>query len=164
MTKQHQELVRVAVGLGSNLNNPKQQVQQACQTLKQSDWVNEWRCSSLFYSKPLGPQDQPDFVNAVAIFLTDLTPMDLLEKLQAIEKSQGRVKTRHWGERTIDLDLLLYGDQVMNNERLTVPHPFLTERDFVVQPLLEVWPDVTVPGKGRLTTFSQTLPASYLIK
>ncbi len=129
---------RVYIGLGSNLQNPVEQIYEAIVTimsLPRSTWCG---VSSLYISKPQGPQDQPDFVNAVAVVDTELTPRALLTILQQQEKAQGRVKTRHWGERVIDLDILLYGNVVMNEPDLVIPHPRMQERSFVMVPLLEV--------------------------
>jgi 2-amino-4-hydroxy-6-hydroxymethyldihydropteridine diphosphokinase len=98
----------------------------------------------------MGPQDQPDFINAVAALDTELGPYDLLANLQVIEQRHHRAKKRRWGERTLDLDLLLYGDLEIATERLMIPHPGLHERAFVLYPLAEIAPHVVVPGRGRV--------------
>ncbi len=129
---------RVYIGLGSNLSNPVEQIYEAIvslMSLPQSTWLS---VSSLYVTKPHGPQDQPDFVNAVAAVDTDLAPRELLEILQSLESDQGRIKTRKWGERTIDLDILLFGSRIINEPDLVVPHPRMQERSFVMVPLLEV--------------------------
>lgn len=129
---------RVYIGLGSNLANPVEQIYEAIialMDLPQSQWV---AVSSLYVSKPHGPQNQPDFVNAVAAIDTDLSPEQLLVHCQELEDKQGRLRTRRWGERTIDLDILLYGNQMINTDKLVVPHPHMHERSFVMVPLLEV--------------------------
>ena len=110
----------VYVALGSNLNDPLNQLKQAVQSLQ--TFAINFEVSPFYGSKPVGPQDQPDYVNAVAKFETNLTALELLDKLQHIENSQGRVRLRRWGERTLDLDLILYSDEQIQNERLTVPH------------------------------------------
>lgn len=142
-------MARAYIGLGSNLNQPRQQVEEA---LKELAALPQTCCithSRLYRSAPMGPQDQPDYINAVAILSTALDPHRLLGELQAIEQRHNRVRKRHWGERTLDLDLLLYGDLRIATAALTVPHPGLQERAFVLYPLLEVDPDVMIPGWGR---------------
>jgi 2-amino-4-hydroxy-6-hydroxymethyldihydropteridine diphosphokinase len=106
--------------------------------------------SGYFKSRPMGPEDQPDYVNAVVELETVIGVTKLLEQCQLIEKQQGRIKTRHWGERTIDLDILLYADQQIETENLIVPHPGICQRDFVYMPLLKIKPEIEVPGKGKL--------------
>lgn len=136
------------IGIGSNLENPKQQVLIAIERLKKLPETHWQGMSQLYGSRPQGPQDQPDFVNAVAWVRTRLSPLALLDALQDIERTQGKVKKRHWGERLIDLDVLLYGETVIDEPRLQVPHPFMTERDFVLLPLLDLKPDGCMPD-GR---------------
>jgi len=99
----------------------------------------------------MGPENQPDYVNAVVEIATELSANELLLQCQLIEKNQGRVKQRHWGERIIDLDILLYDDQIIDTENLVVPHPGIVERDFVYLPLLKINQAVYIPGKGLLT-------------
>lgn len=143
-------MIRCYIGLGSNLDNPRQQVINACLALKQLPQSRLIAASSLYSSKPVGPQDQPDFINAVAAIDTTLAPEALLDQLQAQEQRQGRVRRRHWGERTIDLDLLLYGEHCILTERLTVPHKELTKRSFVVVPLLEIAPALSLPNGRKI--------------
>lgn len=131
------------IGLGSNLDNPKQQLEQAARSLQQI--AHRVRVSPFYGSKPLGPQDQPDYVNAVAEIDTDLAPLTLLDALQQIEHQQGRVRLRRWGERTLDLDILLYADQQIHSERLTVPHYDMHHREFVIVPLFDLAPDLILP-------------------
>lgn len=133
------------IGLGANLNDPGAQIRVALQALAQIPHTQLLRVSSLYGSKPLGPQDQPDYQNAVAELATDLEPLALLDALQQQERDQGRVKLRHWGERCIDLDLLLYGDQIFESERLTIPHKELKNRSFVLEPLRELAPNLRLP-------------------
>ncbi|OIG44977.1 2-amino-4-hydroxy-6-hydroxymethyldihydropteridine diphosphokinase, partial [Acinetobacter baumannii] len=123
------------IGLGSNLGDSRQILSEAIAKLKT---LGEVKVSKLYQSPPMGPQDQPNYLNAVAELNTDLTPLDLLDQLQRFEKEAGRVRLRRWGERTLDLDLLIYGDEKIQNERLTVPHIGILERDFVVIPLLDL--------------------------
>jgi len=104
----------------------------------------------------MGPQDQPDYVNAVMSITTSLTPLALLDILQSIEQQQGRVRgAERWGPRTLDLDLLLYAEQVINLPRLKIPHPGLHERSFVLYPLFEIAPSLVIPGRGALATLLQ---------
>lgn len=134
------------IGIGANLNNPVEQIHTALQALAQLPQSRLLRSSSLYGSKPQGPQDQPDYVNAVAELETELSPLELLDTLQAQEQAQGRVKLRRWGERSIDLDILLYDQLMFSSERLTVPHIQLKNRSFVVEPLLELCPSLVLPG------------------
>ena len=144
-------MTTVYIGLGANIDGPIEQIHIALQTLKALPETQLIRCSSLYGSAPLGPEDQPDYVNAVAELETTLAPLDLLDALQAIEKIQGRIKHRHWGERCIDLDILLYGNETLNSERLNLPHHEMANRSFVVTPLLEIAPDLTLPDGQRLS-------------
>jgi 2-amino-4-hydroxy-6-hydroxymethyldihydropteridine diphosphokinase len=144
--------VRVYIGLGSNLEDPVTQVLEAVEELEMiPDSILVSR-SSLYRGKPMGPADQPDYVNAVVAMDTLLSAEDFLKELQRIEDLQGRVRDgEKWGARIIDLDLLLYGKQKINTDELTVPHPGMHERDFVIIPLAELTGDLNVPGQGRLT-------------
>ena len=129
------------IGLGSNLGDSPQLLAQAVQKLAALGRV---KVSKLYQSLPMGPQDQPNYHNAVVQLDTDLAPLALLDQLQKIEQEAGRVRLRHWGERTLDLDLLLYGQEHIQNERLTVPHVGILERDFVVIPLLDIDADLHI--------------------
>ncbi len=129
------------IGLGSNLGDSRQILSEAIVKLKNLGAV---RVSRLYQSPPMGPQDQPNYLNAVAELNTDLTPLDLLDQLQRFEQEAGRVRLRHWGERTLDLDLLIYGNEKIQNERLTVPHIGILEREFVVIPLLDLDADLHI--------------------
>jgi 2-amino-4-hydroxy-6-hydroxymethyldihydropteridine diphosphokinase len=145
--------VRAYIGIGSNLNDPVAQVKEAVEELTSlPDSLLVGR-SSLYGCKPMGPQDQPDYVNAVVALDTLLSPEDLLDALQRIEQVQGRERGgEHWGPRIIDLDLLLYGRSVIDTPGLQVPHPGLHERDFVIIPLAEIAGNLTIPGRGLLTS------------
>ena len=123
------------IGLGSNLGDSRQILLEAVQKLAT---LGQVKTSKLYQSPPMGPQDQPNYLNAVVRLETDLAPLPLLDELQRFEQESGRVRLRHWGERTLDLDLLIYGQQQIQNERLTVPHVGVLERDFVVIPLLDL--------------------------
>ena len=150
------------IGLGSNLENPRQQVQDALQSLSALPEVNKLHCSSLYRSAPLGPQDQPDFINAVAELQCDLPALALLSALQQIENQQGRVRKQHWGPRTLDLDLLLYGDEEIKLEQLKVPHPEMPNRNFVLIPLYEIAPQLTIPTMGKIEDLVKQVSADGL--
>jgi 2-amino-4-hydroxy-6-hydroxymethyldihydropteridine diphosphokinase len=156
-------MVNAYIGLGSNLDDPKNHVTQALEDLKQLPRSQLLLASKLYLSKPVGPQDQDDFVNAVALLMTELEPLALLDELQVIEQRHQRIRERHWGPRTLDLDLLLFGDQSIQNSRLTVPHPELGKRDFVVGPLFELCPKLTLPNGTPLLELLQQCPIDGLI-
>lgn len=139
------------IGLGSNLEDPIQQLRTALVELNELAATRLISASSLYSSKPVGPQDQPDFVNAVAQLETALEPLELLDQLQALEQAHRRVRERHWGPRTLDLDLLLFDDTIITHPRLTVPHAHMHERGFVLLPLAEISPKLILPGKGSIT-------------
>lgn len=138
------------IALGSNLNEPIQQLNQALQAMNQLANSQLLAKSSFYRSKPLGPQDQPDYVNAVACLQTELVPIELLKQLQQIENEQGRVRLRRWGERTLDLDILLYDQQIIQTELLTVPHYDMQNREFVIVPLYEIAPELKIPNGKSL--------------
>lgn len=156
-------MIRVYLGLGANLAEPLLQLRQAAAALAALPHSRLAGVSSFYGSKPMGPQDQPDYVNAVAALDTQLAPEALLDALQQIEQQQGRQRKDHrWGPRTLDLDILLYGDQIISTERLTVPHYGLQQREFVVYPLLELAPDLQIPGHGSLTEIALNVPRNGL--
>ncbi|UTW48793.1 2-amino-4-hydroxy-6-hydroxymethyldihydropteridine diphosphokinase [Bacterioplanoides sp. SCSIO 12839] len=138
-------MVTCYIGLGANLNNPEQQIVTALQALQQLPDTELTAVSALYGSKPLGPQDQPDYLNAVAQLQTSLEPLALLDALQAQELAQGRERKRHWGERNIDLDIILYGDLQLRSERLNLPHHEMHKRSFVLLPLAELTPQLVLP-------------------
>jgi len=154
---------RVYIGLGSNLEQPAIQIKTALDSLQALPKTKVIKSSQLYASKPQGPQDQPDFVNAVCQLETGLQPLALLDALQSIEQQQGRVKKRHWGERLIDLDILLFDDQILNSERLIVPHKELSQRDFVLLPLLEISPGLVIPGLGSVEQLTEQLKQTFVI-
>jgi len=144
------EAVLAYIGLGSNLQNPSQQLYSARTGITALAHVKELAFSCLYQSLPMGPQDQPDYVNAVMAVATTLAPLELLRGLQSIENNHGRIRGERWGARTLDLDILLYGDNIIALPDLTVPHSGLTERAFVLYPLYEIAPKLTIPNKGKL--------------
>ncbi|WP_372748616.1 2-amino-4-hydroxy-6-hydroxymethyldihydropteridine diphosphokinase [Litorivivens sp.] len=137
--------VRCYLGLGSNQADPQGQLSQALDRLAGTPGLHNLRCSRFYGSKAVGPGEQADYVNAVASVDTLLSPLALLDTLQQIENLHGRVRDVRWGPRTLDLDLLLYGEQTINTARLVVPHPRLAQRAFVLVPLAELAPDLTLP-------------------
>lgn len=154
----------VYIALGSNLNNPLAQLTQAVQTLKQHPDLKVKKVSSFYGSKPLGPQDQPDYVNAVAQIETDLEPLALLDALQSIENSQGRVRLRRWGERTLDLDILLFNQDVISHPRLTVPHCEMKNREFVIIPLFDIAPNLVFPNGESLLEIAEQFKSHQMWK
>ena len=152
------------VALGSNLGRPVVQLQRALVELDQLPDTRLVRASTFYRSPPLGPSPQPDYVNAVAHLATGLAPLDLLSALQGIERAHGRVpQTRRWMPRPLDLDLLLYDDRQMQEPLLTVPHPGMAERDFVLVPLAELDPSLTVPGLGPIGALLERCPKGGLV-
>lgn len=150
------------IGLGSNLHDPVDQVTQASEALKDLPETKLITCSPLYRSKPMGPQDQPDYINAVAAIKTRLSPLALLDHLQGLEQQFGRKRGERWGPRVLDLDLLLYGDQCMASPRLTLPHPGLHERNFVLYPLQDVAPELDIPGLGPIHELIQQCSSERL--
>ena len=138
------------IGLGSNLEQPYQQIKKAIIALNNLAGTKVKTDSGYFKSRPMGPEDQPDYVNAVVELQSTLDAEKLLEYCQLIEQQQGRIKHRHWGERTIDLDVLLYAGLTIETDDLTVPHPGICLRDFVYLPLLKLNAAVEIPAKGLL--------------
>lgn len=139
------------VGLGSNLSDPAAQVRQALQALAGLPRTLCIAVSRLYGSRPLGPVTQPDFVNAVAGVLTQLTALELLRALRDLEGQAGRPAIHeHWGPRVIDLDVLVFGREQCTSTELVLPHPGVVERNFVLYPLADIAPDLEVPGSGRV--------------
>ncbi|MGR5148668.1 2-amino-4-hydroxy-6-hydroxymethyldihydropteridine diphosphokinase [Photobacterium alginatilyticum] len=146
-------MIRAYIAIGSNLGDPVTQAKKAIAALKEVPEIQVVAESSLYSSTPMGPQDQPDYINAVVAIDTTLPPLGLLDRTQAIELEHGRVrKTERWGPRTLDLDIILYGDLVHNCERLTVPHYGMKVREFVLYPLAEIAPDLILPDQTALQT------------
>ncbi len=153
----------VYIGLGSNLSDPKQQIQIALEALTQLKCSEVTLVSSLYFSRPMGPQDQPDYMNAVVAITTTLAPLILLDELQAIENKSGRVrKDNRWGARILDLDILLYDNEVISNERLTVPHYGLELREFVLLPLVEISPTLSLPNGKSVLSLGQNIKINGL--
>ena len=137
------------VGIGSNLEEPRQQVELAFGELAALPQTRLVKKSSLYRTAPVGHANQPEFINAVAALDTELGPLELLNELQAVEARHGRRRSFANAPRTLDLDLLLYGDTQRQAADLTLPHPRMHERAFVLEPLLELAPRISIPGRGR---------------
>ena len=137
-------MAEVYIALGSNMHDPQKQLDSALQSLSAEPEIELARVSHRYQTPPIGPA-QPDYINAAAQLHTILSPESLLNSLQKIEQQQDRVRTLHWGPRTLDLDILIYDDLVLETERLTIPHPRMTERAFVLLPLADINPDLTLP-------------------
>lgn len=143
--------MRAYIGLGSNLDDPYRQVLRAFAGLAGMRGSALLRCSPLYRTAPMGPADQPDYVNAVAEVATVLSPRELLEALQAIESAQDRRRSaERWGPRTLDLDLLVFGDLRLQEPGLVLPHPGLAQRGFVLWPWSDLAPELEVPGLGAV--------------
>lgn len=156
-------MTRVYVGIGSNLQQPVTQVRQALQALAKLPDTQLLAESRLYQSAPLGPKAQPDFINAVACLETTLPADALLQLLHGIERAQGRIRDgSRWGPRTLDLDILLYGDEIIRQPQLVVPHPGLHERNFVLYPLHEIAPALMIPGRGPLSALLAACPPTGL--
>lgn len=156
--------MKVYIALGSNLSNPIIQVQSAIAEIAALPQTQLLKASSLYRSKPMGPQDQADFINAVIAIETTLSAQQLLAELQHIELQHHRVRDQHWGPRTLDLDLLLYGEEIIQETNLVVPHYGLRERNFVLYPLAEIEPQLILPNGELLQTLLQFCPLQGLEK
>ncbi len=151
MRRDHRAPVAAYIGIGSNLDDPERQVRIAFEMLNDLPGCRVARQSSLYRSAPFGPVDQPDFVNAVAELETAVPPDILLACLKETERVQGRTASgERWGPRVLDLDLLVYGDQTIDQPDLQVPHPGIRERNFVLLPLREIAPHLVIPGLGQV--------------
>ena len=142
----------IYIGLGSNLSEPVEQVCLAVRELGQLPKVRLQSASGLYRSPPMGDMDQPDYINAAVCVCADLAPEQMLQEMQAIERRHGREEAHgHWAARTLDLDLLLWGKECRDDDALTLPHPGLHERAFVLAPLCELDADLQVPGRGAVS-------------
>jgi 2-amino-4-hydroxy-6-hydroxymethyldihydropteridine diphosphokinase len=152
------DLEKVYIGIGSNLEPDKNMAGGLSELYR---LLTDHRCSSLYRTEPVGKTDQPDFFNAVVVGLTSLSPLKLLEKLHQIERRYGRDRTgQRWGPRTLDLDILLFGKRILNEQDLVVPHPEIKNRTFVLIPLTELEPGIMDPKSGRtFLSFLEQLPS-----
>jgi 2-amino-4-hydroxy-6-hydroxymethyldihydropteridine diphosphokinase len=150
------------LALGSNLGEPHQQLLSALAALRRIRDSNLLACSPVYRSAAVGPGNQPDYLNAVAALDTALQPGQLLDALQAIETAHGRRREIRWGPRTLDLDILLFGDLVMDSHTLTLPHPRLATRNFVLYPLHDLDPGLTLPCGTRIASLLRRCPRGHL--
>lgn len=149
------------IGLGANIAQPLLQLKNAVVEIAKIPQTKMSALSSFYGSKPMGPQDQPDYINAVCGLETQLEPIALLDALQEIELSSGRVrKDERWGARTLDLDILLFDQQCINSPRLTVPHYGLKKREFVLYPLAEIAPELLLPCGSAITTLANNIASN----
>lgn len=148
-------MVRAAIGLGSNLGDRARHIADAVASL--SEACTLIRVSPIYETAPVGGPKQGRYLNAVAVVETDSPVVELFALCQEIEREQGRERRERWGPRTLDLDVLLYGDETVAADDLTVPHPRMTERRFVLEPLLEAWPDATLPDGRPLAGFLEAV-------
>jgi len=156
-------MIRVYLALGSNLADPLHQVQSALNALAAIPDTTLVATSSLYRTPPYGPPDQPDFLNAAVALDTTLAAETLLDHTQRIELEQGRVRKAHrWGPRTLDLDIMLFGEQTLSTPRLTVPHYDMHNRAFMLLPLREIAPDLTLPDGTRIADLLATLDSSSI--
>ncbi len=156
-------MVVAYIGLGSNLDDPLDQVQRAFNELDSLAGTRLLKRSSLYQSRAIGPE-QPDYINAVAQLETRLAPLELLDALQNIEQTHRRVRLQHWGPRTLDLDLLLYANETIQHPRLSVPHPYLTQRGFVLYPLADLDPNLHLPDGQSLQALLEQCPFEGLVR
>lgn len=151
------------ISVGSNLNNPYQQVKSAIDKLKIVDGIRIEAMSGWYLSDPVGPKNQSRYVNGVIKILTRLSPKQLLKKLHEIEDAHGRIRTVRWGPRTLDLDILLYGSRMMNTKKLTIPHPEMKIRNFVLTPLADIEPDLVLPDGSILSSLLENSQLKEII-
>jgi len=137
-------------------------VQRAIMELENIPHTSVQATSALYRSRAVGPGEQPDYINAAALVNTELKPLELLDALQVIEKAHRRVRSEHWGPRTLDLDILLLDEQTIDSERLKVPHPYLTQRNFVLYPLADIAPELSLPDGTALKELIAQCPQDGL--
>jgi 2-amino-4-hydroxy-6-hydroxymethyldihydropteridine diphosphokinase len=146
------------IGVGSNLGDSQARVRTAFESLERMRNTRFIAKSRLYRTRPFGPVEQGDFINAVAGVLTQLSAQELLTEIRNIETRAGRVRSERWGPRTLDLDLLVFGDERIDTAELVVPHPGIAERGFVLAPLMDIAPSLQVPGVGRAEELLRLLP------
>lgn len=151
------------IGLGSNLDTPTHQVTSAIAELGDLEDTEVIAVSRLYRSAPLGPAGQGDYINAVVALDTELPPHELLASLQAIENRHGRVRAERWGSRTLDLDILLYGDLILDSPALRIPHPGLASRNFVLFPLADIAPNLQLPTGESLAQLLANVSAEGIV-
>lgn len=158
----------VYIGLGSNLSGtmgePKEQLEQALKALENHSQITLVNVSSNYKTKAIGPGSQPDYINAAALIKTQLEPLALLDQLQLIEQKHERERSIHWGARTLDLDMLMYGTLTIEMPRLTIPHPRIRDRAFVLAPLLDLDPDLSLPEGQSIAKLLANCPEQGIFK
>jgi len=155
---------KIYIALGSNLDEPSEQIYKAINSIDAVDDLSVTHISSLYKTKPIGKIDQPDFINAVIEVEGDISPENLHAALQAIETQAGRIRIELNEPRTLDLDILLIDDLIMKTKKLTVPHPRMHQRQFVIVPLLEINQKVNIPGIGPINKILKSLPDQGVVK
>lgn len=153
----------VYIGLGSNMGDCLQIINTAIESLGLMKSTNLIKTSSLYISKPIGQIEQENYINAVSKLETSLTSLQLLNKLQALENDSGRVRNERWGPRTLDLDILMYNDEIIRTSCLTVPHPEMANRSFVLVPLAEIEPDCVIPKVGTVNSLIKKINLNNLV-
>jgi 2-amino-4-hydroxy-6-hydroxymethyldihydropteridine diphosphokinase len=154
--------MQIYLGLGSNLENPTQQLNSARKAIAQIDGIVETAFSTFYRSPPMDAMQQPDYVNAVMGIETDLLPLELLELMQKVENEHGRVRIQRWGARTLDIDILLFGNEIVKLPDLVIPHYGMAQRAFVLYPLFEIAPDLDIPGQGKLIDLLKNCPCTRI--
>ena len=158
------DYARAYIALGSNLDNPLKQIQQALEALQQLPKSAQLLCAPWYQSKAIGPGEQADYINTVARLETQLSTLELLRALQAIEDQQGRQREVRWGARTLDLDLLLFNSECHNHPELVLPHPEMHHRNFVLVPLHDLEPELAFPDGSKLVDKLKSCDHSDLVK
>lgn len=151
-------MVQAYIWLGSNIDDPPAQLKRALESIAKLPLTKLIQVSRFCETKPLGELEQPNYLNAAAEISTDLSPHELLSHLQAIESSQGRRREERWGSRTLDLDILLYGEEIIQTENLIIPHYDLKNREFVLQLLYEISPELCLPTGESIKMLKDSLP------
>lgn len=141
----------VYIGLGSNMESPKQQIKSAIKSISEIPEIQVLKVSSLYKSKPVGPQGQNDYINAVIKIETEFMPLELLDCMQDIENQHGRIRKERWGPRILDLDILIFGKEIIQDKNLTIPHSEIEKRPFVLVPLAEIDSNCLIPGVGVIS-------------
>jgi 2-amino-4-hydroxy-6-hydroxymethyldihydropteridine diphosphokinase len=165
-------MAKVFIGLGSNLSgdvegvykDSRAQLEQALDTIGKNTQIKLIKVSNFYQTPAIGPGKQADYINAAALLETNLSPIDLLDFLQSIENRQGRVRAERWGPRTLDLDILLYDKVIENSSRLTLPHPRLHERAFVLIPLADLDPTLHIPKQQKITQLLANCSSQGILK
>jgi len=158
------EKKNIYIGLGSNLDDPVQHIHAAIDEIKAIKSFNFIKCSSLYKTPPMGPQGQPDYINAVIKIQSGIAAIDVLDNLQELEDIHGRVRLEKWGARTLDLDILLYDNQEINTDRLILPHPGLCDRAFVLYPILEIEQNLILPNGVLISEQVAALGKQEIVK